>query len=90
MLTALVLICSVTTTPDIRACNADNAVAVMHPPVEYASAATCMMQGQALVAGTVLGRNLLADERVKVVCVRLERPDRMRRIGAYDRMSLPA
>ena len=37
MLAALVLVCSVSVTPDLRGCTADNARAVMHVPAEFAS-----------------------------------------------------
>ncbi len=70
MLTALILICSVQTTPDIRACSRDNAVDTMQVPEAFASPAACFMHGQAYLAETSLGRELTENERVKVVCVR--------------------
>jgi hypothetical protein len=75
MLTALVLICSVATTPDVRDCSRSNATAVMRVPAEFASPITCLMHGQAYLAGTSIGEELSADDRVKVVCARSESVD---------------
>ncbi len=70
MLTALILICSLQTTPDLRACTRDNAIDAMPVPESFANPATCLMHSQAYLAETSLGRELTDDERVKVVCVR--------------------
>ena len=70
MLTALILICSLQTTPDLRSCNRDNAVDTMPVPESFANPATCLMHSQAYLAETSLGRDLAENERVKVVCVR--------------------
>jgi hypothetical protein len=70
MLTALILICSLHTTPDIRSCTRDNALDAMQVPESFANPATCFMHGQAYLAGSALGRDLTENERVKVVCVR--------------------
>jgi hypothetical protein len=70
MLTALVLICSIATSPDIRDCTRDNARAVMRVPEEFGNPVMCFMHGQAFLAGTAIGRDLGPDDRVKVVCVR--------------------
>jgi hypothetical protein len=70
MLTALILICSLQTTPDIRSCTRDNAVDAMQVPESFANPVTCFMHGQAFLAETSLGRELTENERVKVVCVR--------------------
>jgi hypothetical protein len=75
MLTALILICSLTNTPDIRDCSRTNAIDVMVMPVSSANPATCFMHGQAYLASTDMGRNLGENERVKVVCVRKETAD---------------
>jgi len=72
MLTALVLICSVALTPDLRDCTRYNATAVMRLPAEFANPATCFMQGQAYLAGTSIGRELGDNDRVKIVCARSE------------------
>lgn len=69
MLTALVLVCSLAVTPDLRACDRDNAVHVMRVPEEYAIPAMCAMGGQAFLAGTSIGQELAHDERVKILCV---------------------
>jgi hypothetical protein len=69
MLTAIVLVCSLATTPDLRDCTRDNAVHVLQLPEEYALPAKCFMQGQAYLAETSIGRDIAADEGVKVVCV---------------------
>jgi hypothetical protein len=70
MLTAFILICSLTTTPDLRACSQDNAVDIVHVPANFSHPATCLMQGQAYLAGSSIGRDLTQSESVKVVCVR--------------------
>jgi hypothetical protein len=68
MLTALVLVCSLAATPDLRECDQSNAVEVVRVPEEFSNPATCFMHGQAYLAGTALGRQVEPDERVKVVC----------------------
>jgi hypothetical protein len=68
MLTALVLVCSLSLTPDLRACDENSARDVMRVPMEFASPATCFMEGQAYLAGTEIGRSLAEDDRVKVTC----------------------
>jgi hypothetical protein len=68
MLTALILVCSLAVTPDLRACNQDNAVQVLRLPEETGNPATCFMHGQAYLADTELGRQLGDDDRVKVIC----------------------
>ena len=72
MLTALVLICSVVATPDIRDCTRANATAVLWVPAEFANPVTCVVHGQAYLAQTSLGEELRGDEQVKVVCARSE------------------
>ena len=74
MLTALVLICSVTATPDLADCNRNNAATLMRVPAEFGNPATCFMQAQAYLAGTPTGRELTVDERIKIVCVRSQIP----------------
>jgi hypothetical protein len=68
MLTALVLVCSLGATPDLRACDQSNALDVLRVPEEHGSPASCFMHGQAYLAQTEFGRQLSGDERVKVVC----------------------
>lgn len=70
MLTALVLVCSIALTPDLAACNRNNAVDVLRVPEEFGNPATCFMHGQAYVAQAEIGRNLTENERIKVVCAR--------------------
>jgi hypothetical protein len=52
MMTALVLVCSLTATPDLRDCTRDNAVHVLQVPEEFALPAMCAMRGQAFLAET--------------------------------------
>jgi hypothetical protein len=72
MLTALVLVCSMATTPDLRDCSRTNAVAVMRVPAEFGNPATCFMHGQAYLASTTIGQEMADSERVKVICARSE------------------
>ena len=75
MLTALVLICSMAITPDLRDCTRDNATAVVLVPLQSGNPATCFMHGQAYLAQTSIGQELGINDRVKVVCVRSETVD---------------
>jgi len=75
MLTALVLICSVATTPDIRDCTRDNAAAVMRVPGDFANPATCFMHGQAYLAQSSVGQELGQNDRVKLVCTQSKAVD---------------
>jgi hypothetical protein len=68
MLTALILICSAATTPDIRDCSRDNATAVMRVPEDFGNPVTCFMHGQAYLAETSIGQTLEANDLVRVVC----------------------
>ena len=72
MLTALVLICSVAVTPDLRECSRSNATAVMRVPAEFGSPVTCLMHGQAFLAESSIGQDLADYERIKIVCARSE------------------
>ena len=69
MLTALVLVCSLTATPDLATCTAQNAIDVMRVPEQFASPAACAMRGQAYLAQTAIGDDLSSNEVVKVVCL---------------------
>lgn len=73
MLTALVLICSLAATPDLRDCTRDTAADVLRVPSQYASPATCFLHGQAYYAETGLSEDLTANERIKIVCARSEK-----------------
>jgi hypothetical protein len=70
MLTALVLVCSLAVTPDLRECSRDNAVQVLQVPEEFSLPAMCAMRGQAFLAQTSIGQELASNERVKVMCIR--------------------
>jgi hypothetical protein len=70
MLTAMILICSLATTSNVRDCNRNNAIDVMWVPETFGNPITCYLHGQAYVAGTTLGRELTANEQVKVMCIR--------------------
>lgn len=73
MLTAMILVCSLATTPNLGDCNRYNAVDVMWVPETFNNPITCYMHGQAYIAGTSLGRSLAADEHVRVLCLRKKR-----------------
>ncbi|HEY3144996.1 MAG TPA: hypothetical protein VGJ75_01540 [Dongiaceae bacterium] len=75
MLTALILVCSIATTPDLADCSAVNARIVMRTPESYVSPVTCAMHGQAYLAETTVGQTLSNNDRVKVVCMREEEAD---------------
>jgi hypothetical protein len=68
MLTALVLICSLAITPDIALCNRDNAVDVIRVPAAFISSTACLLHGQAYLADTTIGREIAANERIKIIC----------------------
>jgi hypothetical protein len=70
MLTAIVLVCSLAVTPDLRECGRENAVHVLQVPEEFAAPAMCAMRGQSFLAETSIGQTLSNNERVKVMCVR--------------------
>ena len=72
MLTALVLICSASVAADPRDCTRSNANTVMRVPTEFGNPATCFMHAQAYLAGSSIGRELDANERVRVICVQSE------------------
>jgi hypothetical protein len=75
MLTALVLICSATVTPDVRDCTRANATVVMRVPAKFGNPAACFMHGQAYLAETSIGKELGDSEQVKVVCAPTEMID---------------
>ena len=72
MLMALILVCSLSVTPDLSACTRANAIDVVRAPAEFGNPATCFMHGQAYLAETEMGKNLGANERVKVICARVQ------------------
>ena len=69
MLTALVLICSAAVSAEPGDCTRSNANTVMRVPAEFGNPATCFMHAQAYLAGSSIGRELDADERVRIICV---------------------
>jgi hypothetical protein len=84
MLTALVLVCSLAVTPDLKSCNRDNAKDVIAVPAQFGNPATCLMHGQAYLASNEFARDFTADERVKVLCTHA------RMTGSADRAAPPA
>ena len=70
MFTTLVLICSLSITPDLRECNRQNAVHVVQVPEQYSMPGSCFMHGQAYVAGTSIGQQIGENESVKVLCIK--------------------
>jgi hypothetical protein len=70
MLTALVLICSISVTPDLRDCSQENAIDVMRVPTEFSNPVTCFLNGQAYLAETSIAQDLRETDRIKVVCAR--------------------
>jgi hypothetical protein len=68
MLTALILICSVSAAPDVRDCSRDNATVVMRVPAEFGNPLTCFMHGQAYLGETSIGQELTENDLVRVVC----------------------
>jgi hypothetical protein len=76
MLSALVLVCSLVATPDIRFCTRENAIAVVVMPERFSNPATCALRSQAYLAETALGAELGNGERVKVICFRADWPER--------------
>jgi hypothetical protein len=70
MLTALVLICSAAIAAEPQDCTRNNANTVMRVPAEFGNPAYCFMHAQAYLAGSAIGRDLDANDRVRIVCVR--------------------
>jgi hypothetical protein len=68
MLTGVVLVCSLAITPDLGLCTRQNAVDVMKVPSAFSNAVSCLLQGQIQLAQTTIGRELTADQRIKVIC----------------------
>jgi hypothetical protein len=70
MLSALILVCSLASMPDLASCTEANATQVIRDPEVFVSPVTCYVHGQAYVAQTALAPDLGEGERVKVVCAR--------------------
>jgi len=63
-------ICSAVAAADAQDYTCSNANTVMRVPAEFGNPATCFMHAQAYLAGSSIGRDLDANERVRIVCVR--------------------
>jgi len=70
MLTALILVCSLAITPELRNCDRNNALQVLQVPEQFGNPVMCMMRGQAYLAGTSIGQEMHDTEQVKVLCIR--------------------
>jgi len=70
MLTALILVCSLAITPELRNCDRNNALQVLQVPEQFGNPVMCMMRGQAYLAGTSIGQEMKETEQVKVLCIR--------------------
>ena len=71
MLTALILICSLSSGSDAAACTEQNAVQVLRSPETFAGPrVACLMHGEAYLANSAIGRDLNEGETVKVICKR--------------------
>ena len=68
MLTAIVLVCSLLTTPNLRDCDRQTALVSILVPGDFSNPATCFMHGQAFLAETSLPPE--KDQAVKIMCVR--------------------
>ena len=70
MLSALILVCSLASVPDLGACTEESASQVVHDPEAFVSPVACFVHGQAYLAETALARDLSEGEVVKVICTR--------------------
>lgn len=68
MLTAMILICSLTNTTNLSDCSQNNARAVLWVPETFNNPVTCFLHGQAYIAGTAFGRDLRSGERIRILC----------------------
>ena len=76
MMTALILVCSITTVSNMGDCTRDNALDIMYVPTMFANPASCLMHAQTYLADSSIGRDLQQNEAVKVMCVRGNRIDK--------------
>ena len=65
MLSALILVCSLASFDD---CSEKNALQVVRDPEAFVSPIACFVHGQAYLAETALGRDLVDGEVVRVIC----------------------
>ena len=70
MLTALILVCSLAITPELRNCDRNNALHVLQVPEQFGNPVACMLHGQAYLAETSIGQEIDKSEQVKVLCIR--------------------
>ena len=70
MLTALILVCSLAITPELRNCDRNNALQVLQVPEQFGNPVMCILHGQAYLAGTSIGQQINETEHVKVLCIR--------------------
>ena len=54
MLTALILVCSLSVTPDLSECTRANALHVMRLPSSFGAPASCFMHGQSYLAESTI------------------------------------
>jgi hypothetical protein len=89
MMTALILVCSITTVSNMGDCTRDNALDIMYVPPTLGSPVSCLMHAQAYLADSSIGRDLQQNEGVKVMCVRGNRIDKAERaVQAAGRANL--
>ena len=69
MLTSVVLICSLSLTPNLQDCTQQTAVQTLRAPEQTQLPGMCLKIGLEYFAQTEFARHLAADERIKVVCV---------------------
>ena len=65
----MVLICSAAVAADPGDCTRSNANTVVRVPAEFGNPATCFMHAQAYLAGSSIGQELDANERVRIICM---------------------
>ena len=64
--------CSAAVEADDLECMRSNANTVMCVPAEFGNPATCFTHTQAYLPGSWIGRDLVNNERVRIICVRSE------------------
>jgi hypothetical protein len=74
MLTAVVLICSLANTPNLRHCTIENAVDLLAVPGEFRTPYHCLRDAEAFFAKTYPLETLEAHMRLKVLCRRPQAP----------------
>ena len=69
MLTSIVLICSLSLTPNLRDCTQETAVQALRVPEQTQLPGMCLKIGLEYFTQTEFSHHLAVDERIKVVCV---------------------